>query len=297
MVRKACALTLAVLMVTAVISAIPSLATSVSIKTYVTTTRPNDYMYVRKGPHKGNTPKLEVVANKQAITLIVINDEDDGEAWSKIKVDATGTVGYMRNKYILYFGLDNSMGELDLNEDMNKDYSNSPDNDGYKGNKQNATVEPQKQDTTKQDTKKQDAKKPDTKKQDTTPVSTKSSTGIVTTQSGGYVNVRKSANTTSEVLTRVLTGTSVTITGTSGRWYQVKVNGQTGFIYDTYLTEGKTAKTTVNVNLRKGPGTEYVIIMTVAGGTPITLVSKSGNWSYVKVDNTYGYINNKYIQK
>ena len=282
MVRKACALTLAVLMVTAVISAIPSLATSVSIKTYVTTTRPNDYMYVRKGPHKGNTPKLEVVANKQAITLIVINDEDDGEAWSKIKVDATGTVGYMRNKYILYFGLDNSMGELDPNEDMDRDYSNSPDNDGYKGTKQNAVIEPQKQDTTKQDTK---------------PVSNKSSTGIVTTQSGGYVNVRKSANTTSEILTRVLSGTSVTITGVSGRWYQVKVNGHTGYIYDTYLTEGVTAKTTVNVNMRKGPGTEYAIITTIAGGTSITVISKSGNWTYVKVGNLYGYIHNNYIQK
>ena len=292
MVRKAFALTLAVLMVTAAIAAIPSLATSVSIKTYVTTTRPNDYMYVRKGPHKGNTPKLEVVANKQAITLIKINDEDNGEAWSKIQVDATGTVGYMRNKYILYFGLDNSMGELDLYEDMDKDYSNSPDNDGYKGTKQHATVEPHKQ----PDNKKPDTKKPDTK-QPEKPVSNKSSTGIVTTQSGGYVNVRKSANTTSEVLTQVLTGTSVEIMGVSGRWYKVKVNGHTGYIYDTYLTEGKTVKTTVNVNLRKGPGTEYAIITTIAGGTSITAISKSGNWSYVKVGNLYGYIHNNYIQK
>jgi uncharacterized protein YgiM (DUF1202 family) len=279
MVRKAFALTLAVFMVTAVISAIPSLATSVSIKTYVTTTRPNDYMYVRKGPHKGNTPKLEVVANKQAITLIVINDEDNGEAWSKIQVDATGTVGYMRNKYILYFGLDNSMGELDLDEDWNKDYSNSPDNDGYKGNKQkNESV-----DTTKKDT--------------PTNVTTKSSTGIVTTQSGGYVNVRKSANTTSDVLTRVLTGSSVTITGVSGRWYQVKVNGQTGYIYDTYLAEGTLAKTTVNVNMRKGPGTEFAVITTLASGSSITVISKSGNWSYVKAGNTYGYVHNNYIKK
>jgi uncharacterized protein YgiM (DUF1202 family) len=262
-------------MLTAVLSAIPSLAASVSIKTYVTTTRPNDYMYVRKGPHKGNTPKLEVVANKQAITLIVINNEKNGEAWSKIQVDATGTVGYMRNKYILYFGLDNSMGEINLNEDLDRDYSNSPDNDGYKGTKQNTSIDP---------------KKPDT------PVTTKSSVGIITTQSGGYVNVRKTANTTSEVLTRVLTGTSVTITGVSGRWYQVKVNGYTGYIYDTYITEGSTAKTTVNVNLRKGPGTEYDIVTTLASGTSVTVMSKSGNWSYVKVGSTYGYIHSSYIK-
>jgi len=127
-------------------------------------------------------------------------------------------------------------------------------------------------------------------------VSTKSSVGIVTTQSGGYVNVRKSANTTSEVLTRVLSGTSVTITGVSGRWYQVKVNGVTGYIYDTYLTEGTTAKTTVNVNMRKGPGTEFGIITTLAAGTSVTVISKSGNWTYVKVGSTYGYIHNSYIQ-
>jgi uncharacterized protein YgiM (DUF1202 family) len=280
MARKTFALTLAVFMLTAVISAIPSLATSVSIKTYVTTTRPNDYMYIRKGPHKGNTPKLEVVANKQAITLIVINDEDDGEAWSKVQVDATGTVGYMRNKYILYFGLDNSMGELHQNEDTDIDYTNAPDNDGYKGTKQNTVKEPQKIDPP------------------VTPVTTKSAVGIITTQSGGYVNVRKSADTTSEVLTKVLSGTSVTITGVSGRWYQVKVNGHTGFIYNSYLTEGTTsAKTTVNVNLRKGPGTEYVIITTLLSGTSVTVVSKSGNWSYVKIGDTYGYVHNNYLIK
>lgn len=48
-------------------------------------------------------------------------------------------------------------------------------------------------------------------------------------------------------------------------------------------------------NLRQGPGTEYDVIATVAGGTPVTLASADG-WSCIKTGNMVGWISNKALE-
>lgn len=50
------------------------------------------------------------------------------------------------------------------------------------------------------------------------------------------VNLRSEANTSSSILTSLSNGTAVTITGVSGGWYKVSVNGKTGYIKADYIT-------------------------------------------------------------
>jgi uncharacterized protein YgiM (DUF1202 family) len=243
-------------------------ALAASISTTVTTTRPDDTLYVRKGPHKGNTPTVGTVQNGDRVTLLEINAEWDPESWSKIEVRATGAVGYLKNKYIAYFELDNSDGEVDEYEDDGFDYSSADDNDGYKGSASS-----------------------------TGSSSSSASLGRVQTVYGGDVNVRRSASTSSSVIGSAYDGERLTLLGTSGTWYRVKTSdGITGYIHGNYVAEGIPAYTTASsgVNFRRGAGTGYGIISTLPYGTSITVLSRSANWSRVRAAGTTGYINNSY---
>jgi len=254
-------------MVLSLFAIAPALAASYD--TSVTTTRPEDRLSVRKGPHKGTTPILETVGDRQKITLLAINDQYDPEAWSKIEVYSTGTVGYLKNKYIKYYGLSNSNGELNKGEDYGIDYTNAPDNDGYKGTK---VVTPDTPSTT---------------------------TGVVVTANGGKVNVRKSASSSSAIQGTANDGEALTILGVSGNWYEVRTEkGVKGYIYGDYVQEGMAARTTAKtgLNMRSGPGTGYSILKSLSNGTNIIVLSTTGKWSYVKAGGTYGYVSVSFYQ-
>ena len=49
------------------------------------------------------------------------------------------------------------------------------------------------------------------------------------------VNLRSEANTSSSILASLSNGTAVTITGVSGGWYKVSVNGKTGYVHPDYV--------------------------------------------------------------
>ncbi|NLG24420.1 MAG: SH3 domain-containing protein [Clostridiales bacterium] len=275
MARRIWIITVAMLVAVAMMA--PVVAQAASISTKVDTTYKSDRLYVRKGPHKGNTPAVGTVGEGDKITLLEENDPYNGEAWSKIKVSATGAVGYLKNKYIRYmideYGLDNSDGEVDPYEDDGYDYSKSSDNDGKKGSSWSGSSSGSTFSGTK--------------------------LGEVSTTYGGAVNVRKSASTSSAVLGTASDGELLNILGTSGSWYRVKTDGGlTGYIYGTYVKQGKSAYTTAvsGVNLRKGAGTGYSKIKTLAYGTSVTVEKRGSSWSYVKAGSSYGYISNSYYE-
>lgn len=264
MARKSLSVILALLLALSVFSAVPALAAS--IKTTVKTTNPGDTLNVRKGPHKGNTPVVGYVKNGHAITLIDWEDEDDPESWSKIRVSSTGAVGYLKNKYIKYFGLSNRSGEIDPDEDDDYDYSDADDNDGKTGSGSSGS-------------------------------SGGSSLGIVVTNNGGSVNVRKSASTSSAKVTTAYTGEYLTILGSSGSFYKVRTSsGKVGYIYKTYVDEGIPGHVSAGVNLRKGAGTGYGVIRTLRAGTSVRVYAKSGKWSRVKTGSTYGWVYSEYVK-
>ena len=119
---------------------------------------------------------------------------------------------------------------------------------------------------------------------------------VTTKYSGSSVNVRYGAGTNYAILTSVTAGTRVNVTGSSGNWYQVYIpsKGLTGYISKTYVSLGLAARTTGNVNMRKGAGTDYSRILTIPSGTNITLLSAGNKWSQVSYGGRTGYIHNNY---
>lgn len=56
-------------------------------------------------------------------------------------------------------------------------------------------------------------------------------------------------------------------------------------------------KTTANVNLRKGAGTQYKSIMVIKKGTLVKYHQTKNGWSKVNANGKTGWINNKYLSK
>lgn len=64
----------------------------------------------------------------------------------------------------------------------------------------------------------------------------------------------------------------------------------------TQLLDGfVTYYTTAGVNMRGGPATSYARIMTVDYGTKVEVAAQENNWSFVRVDNKFGWISSDYL--
>ena len=119
------------------------------------------------------------------------------------------------------------------------------------------------------------------------------------------VNVRASASTDGKVIARAARGENVEVTGTSGNWYKVKYDGQTGYIRKDMLVEGSvatsasstpTAKVTgSSVNIRKSASTGATVLKRVDKGAVLEAVSISDGWVKVKYDGVTGYVSADYV--
>ena len=129
-----------------------------------------------------------------------------------------------------------------------------------------------------------------------------------------YVNFRSGPGTNYNSKGVIALGTTVTVTDTSNaQWYAVRLaNGTTGYIYAQYIkitsaaatpvpTEAPAdgtvrAKTTADVNLRKGAGTNYGVIRVVGNNTAVTVTEATNTWYKVKLSNgTEGYLYAQYV--
>ena len=166
-----------------------------------------------------------------------------GNYWDKVRVSATGQVGWVYKKYVYEGG--------------------SSSSSGYSGGSSYAS----------------------------------GTVGRVTTKySGSTVNVRYGPGTGYAVLAGVGAGTEVRLQSQSGNWYQVYIpaRGLTGYISKTYVSLGLAARTTGNVNMRTGAGTDYSRLCTIPRGTNVTVLSVGSSWSQVSYNGRTGYIYNSY---
>ena len=129
-----------------------------------------------------------------------------------------------------------------------------------------------------------------------------------------YVNFRTGPGTNYSSKGVIPSGTAITVTDTSNsQWYAVRLaDGSTGYIYAQYIkitsataTPAPTetpadgtvrAKTTADVNLRKGAGTNYGVIRVVGNNTAVTVTEATNTWYKVKLsDGTEGYLYAQYV--
>lgn len=102
------------------------------------------------------------------------------------------------------------------------------------------------------------------------------------------VNLRSGPGTGFPVLGQTARGQTMTVLGSKNGWYQVKTaHGPAwiaGFLVERdYSSELVMAKLAETVNLRSGPGTDYVILGRIGAGASVRVVGESGQWYKVRL--------------
>lgn len=120
----------------------------------------------------------------------------------------------------------------------------------------------------------------------------------------GYVNLRKTPSLSADVLARYNSGTRVDILSQNTGWYQVRVDGLTGFMVSDLVRLGDVspvAYATVStpngnsVNLRGGPSKDAPWLSSWQPGTAVEILVKGKNWHKVRIGGTIGFMSAQYL--
>lgn len=134
------------------------------------------------------------------------------------------------------------------------------------------------------------------------------------TVTGNAVNLRSGPGTDYAVVGSRDKGASLSVTGVSGSWYKVDLNGSAGYIRSDYLSldsggtspapsaggaaDGASGSGVINasyVRLRSGPSTSYDILGTYNAGKTMTVTGDAGDWYKVSCDGAGGYVYKTYL--
>lgn len=130
---------------------------------------------------------------------------------------------------------------------------------------------------------------------------TAGSTAGKITVSTGNLNVRSSASASSIVLTKLPSGSYVTLLSQSGGWWYVEYSkGQYGYCSAAYITQlsgAYAASVSSSLNVRSGTGTSYGVIGWLNNGDYVVIMSSSSTWKQILFNgNSIGYVNGAYLK-
>lgn len=170
-----------------------------------------------------------------------------------------------------------------------------------------------------------------TKTPDNTTTSTQENTSLkpysaaTTLYSNDTVNVRSGPGTDTEIVGGLGPGDAVMVIGETNNWYQVSVNGQTGYVRKDFLTSNAnavaqtTAQATASdeaigesttaynygssvtmyatdgVNIRTQPSTGSEVTGALDSGNSVTVIGETDNWYIVSTGSGTGYISKSYL--
>ena len=139
----------------------------------------------------------------------------------------------------------------------------------------------------------------------------------VSLPSGGTVNLRETASTTSRVLTTLPQGQAVTVLSNDGSWCLVQAGDIRGYIMTKYLSIGQSGTestpeadaptlgsgeveavvqtASTSLNLRAQPSTSSAVLAALPRGESIVVTARGSEWSAVRYGGVQGYVMTKYL--
>lgn len=120
------------------------------------------------------------------------------------------------------------------------------------------------------------------------------------------LNMRQSPNVTSQVVSRLSHGTTVTITGEVDTWYSVRYGSLSGYIAKEYVVVTQTGTPTEtggvyiltqseSLSLRSEPRATAAIVGAVPNGAAVTVLQQGTSWSQVRYGTITGYVMTQYL--
>lgn len=121
--------------------------------------------------------------------------------------------------------------------------------------------------------------------------------------SSGSLNVRRSASSSSAVISSLKKHTFVALVSKSGSWWHVEYEkGKFGYVHSDYITTMSGKAMTVSIssgslNVRSGPSTAYAKTGSLTRGETVIVLSSSGEWQRVLYHGTKtGYVSRSYLK-
>ncbi|MGW8428198.1 SH3 domain-containing protein [Peribacillus simplex] len=130
--------------------------------------------------------------------------------------------------------------------------------------------------------------------------------------SSGTLNMRKSGSESASIVAKLSKGTEVTVYSESKGWAKIKANGKDGYVSADFLSTTrpemdskpsvpeKTTTKYVNVssgslNMRNKPSESASVIVKLARGVEVEVISESNGWSKVKAYGGEGHVSTQYL--
>ncbi|TGY47567.1 C40 family peptidase [Clostridium perfringens] len=136
------------------------------------------------------------------------------------------------------------------------------------------------------------------------------------------LRIRKSPNTSSDVIGYLTNGEIFNIDGKEGSWYKINANGKVGYIHGDYVKEvtgnsnsssnnngsnsnldtslagkkGTVVNVSTSLRVRQSPSTSSSVVGSLRGGQTFEIKGKSGSWYYINANGLIGYIHGDYVQ-
>lgn len=92
------------------------------------------------------------------------------------------------------------------------------------------------------------------------------------------VNVRSGAGTAYKIVDELSEGTPVKVCETNGKWSRI---GTGRWVSSAYIVPIMTHRVRADVNVRKGPGTNYNIVDGIKAGNKVRIEQVSGSWGKI----------------
>lgn len=134
--------------------------------------------------------------------------------------------------------------------------------------------------------------------------------GVIT---GNSLNVRVSPDTTSEVIGKLNTGTTVDILSQANDWTEISFQGKNAWVSSQYIQAGQKNKeekqeaktensqgtiTASSLNVREEPSLNGDIVGSVTMGEAFTILKEENNWINIELSNgTTGWVASWYVNK
>ena len=132
--------------------------------------------------------------------------------------------------------------------------------------------------------------------------STKPISGGIVDTSGGNLNVRTTASTSSTIKAKVKNNSYLTIYSTTGNFYYVEYkDGYFGYVHKDYVdivssNVKKVSTAGGNLNVRYGAGMNYVAFDSIVNNDYVIVLSDKGVFSNILFEgNKTGYVNDSYL--
>ena len=132
--------------------------------------------------------------------------------------------------------------------------------------------------------------------------STKPISGGIVDTSGGNLNVRSTASTSSTIKAKVKNNSYLTIYSTTGNFYYVEYkDGYFGYVHKDYVdivssNVKKVSTAGGNLNVRYGAGMNYVAFDSIVNNDYVIVLSDKGVFSNILFEgNKTGYVNDSYL--